>query len=93
MRIKLNSKQRRTLEAVFTSPIPVDILWEDIMVLFLALGAAVTQGKGSRVRVLLNGQRAVFHAPHPERVTDRGAVRSVRDFLINADIEPDLEQE
>jgi hypothetical protein len=31
-------------------------------------------------------QRAVFHEPHPERVTDKGAVKSVREFLLNAGI-------
>ena len=56
------------------------------MTLFEALGATVSQGKGSRVRVLLNDQRAVFHEPHPERVTDKGAVKSVREFLVNAGI-------
>jgi hypothetical protein len=31
-------------------------------------------------------QRAVFHEPHPERVTDKGAIKSVREFLTNAGI-------
>jgi hypothetical protein len=85
----MNTKRRRTLEAVFTDPIPPDIVWTDIVRLFEALGATVKQGRGSRVRVLLNDQRAVFHEPHPEHVTDKGAVRSVREFLINAGITPE----
>jgi hypothetical protein len=35
---------------------------------------------------MVNNQRAVFHEPHPERVTDKGAVKSVREFLLNAGI-------
>lgn len=46
-----------------------------------ALGAEITEGRGSRVRVYLNGVRAVFHRPHPQKETDKGAVKSVRRFL------------
>jgi predicted RNA binding protein YcfA (HicA-like mRNA interferase family) len=87
----MNNKHRKTLADVFTNPAPADIPWTDIIKLLTALGATITQGKGSRVRVLLNDQRAVFHEPHPERETDRGAVKSVRDFLINAGIELEAE--
>jgi HicA toxin of bacterial toxin-antitoxin, len=82
----MNNKQLKTLNAIFADPIPANIAWRDIVTLFEALGATITQGKGSRVRVLLNDQRAVFHEPHPERVTDKGAVKSVREFLVNAGI-------
>jgi predicted RNA binding protein YcfA (HicA-like mRNA interferase family) len=85
----MNSKQAKTLKAIFTDPVLSDIAWKDIVKLFEALGATVSQGKGSRVRVLLNEQRAVFHEPHPERVTDKGAVKSVREFLVNAGITAD----
>ena len=85
----LNNKQRKTLESIFTNPIPSNINWKDIESLFIALGANVSQGQGSRVRVKLNDVRAVFHEPHPQKETDKGAVKSVRDFLIEAGIEPD----
>ena len=82
----MNNKHRKTLADIFTNPIPTDIPWTDIIKLLIALEATITQGKGSRVRVLLNNQKAVFHEPHPERETDKGTVKSVRDFLINAGI-------
>ena len=50
------------------------------------MGADVSEGKGSRVRVALNGVRAVFHRPHPQKVTDKGALKSVRRFLLTAGI-------
>ena len=37
----------------------------------------------------MNGQRAVFHRPHPDKNTDKGAVKSVRKFLENAGIRND----
>ena len=82
----MNSKQRQTLRAIFTIPIRSDIKWKDIEKLLEALGARVSQGKGSRVRVALNGIKAVFHEPHPEKETDKGAVKAVREFLENAGI-------
>jgi len=33
-----------------------------------AAGAEITEGAGSRVRIALNGVRAVFHRPHPQKV-------------------------
>jgi hypothetical protein len=44
--------------------------------------------RGSRVRVALNDVRAVFHRPHPDRVTNKGAVKSVRRFLQEAGVIP-----
>ncbi|NJR73787.1 MAG: type II toxin-antitoxin system HicA family toxin [Scytonema sp. CRU_2_7] len=63
----LNSKQQKTLEEIFETPTRSNILWTDVESLFLSLGATVQQGKGSRVRVALNGVKAVFHEPHPQK--------------------------
>lgn len=84
----LNSRRRSTLEDVFRTPTRADIPWRDIEALFRALGGEVSQGRGSRVRVALLGQRATFHEPHPEKVADRGAVEDVREFLTRAGATP-----
>jgi len=84
----MNKKQRQTLQKIFEKPEPSDISWNDIEGLFTALGAEVTEGKGSRVRVALNYVRAVFHRPHPKRVTNKGSVKSVRRFLIESGVKP-----
>jgi len=34
----------------------------------------------------LNGVRAVFHRPHPRKQTDKGALKSMRRFLIEAGV-------
>ena len=87
--MSLSTKNRRTLKSVFDDPARPDVPWADVERLFAALGAEVTQGNGSRVRVALNGVRATFHRPHPQRETDRGALRSVRRFLREAGTRPD----
>ena len=40
----------------------------------MALGAERFEGNGSRIRFLLNGIKATFHRPHPQKETDKGAV-------------------
>jgi hypothetical protein len=84
----MNQKHRRTLEAVFEDPVRANIPWRDVETLFEAAGGQVSEGSGSRVRVVMNGIRAVFHRPHPQKETDKGAVRSVRRFLIEAGVTP-----
>jgi len=85
----MNSKQKKTIELIFKNPTQADIPWADIEVLFNALGGKLSEGSGSRIRVKLNGVRAVFHRPHPQRFTDKGAVNSVRKFLENAGVSYD----
>jgi hypothetical protein len=84
----MNAKQRRTLEAIFARPERADIAWRDIEGLLVALGAELSEGNGSRVRIALHGVRAVFHRPHPQKETDKGAVKAMRRFLQEAGIEP-----
>jgi hypothetical protein len=83
----LSSKHRRTLEMIFETPTRSDILWSDIEALIRALGGTVSYGSGSRRKVFLV-RPAVFHEPHPEHTTDKGAVKNVRDFLRNVGVQP-----
>ncbi|MBS0656215.1 MAG: type II toxin-antitoxin system HicA family toxin [Verrucomicrobia bacterium] len=84
----MNSKHKRTLEAIFEKPTPANIHWDDIEKLFKNLGATIKEGSGSRLAVELHGVRAYFHRPHPEKETDKGALASVRRFLENAGVTP-----
>ncbi len=83
----LNSKHQKTLKAIYTDPIRSDIYWSNIEKLFIALGAEMSEGRGSRIRIALNGVRMVFHRPHPEKETDKGALKSVRRFLNTAGVQ------
>jgi predicted HicB family RNase H-like nuclease len=77
----MNATHRRTLAAVFENPARADMRWDAIEALFIACGAEISEGRVSRVSVLLNGAEAVFHRPYPRPVTNRGALKSVRRFL------------
>lgn len=85
----MNIKHRKILKKIFQSPTPSDIKWGEVESLFINLGAEITQGNGSRVRISLNGIRAVFHQPHPQPTIDKGALVSIRKFLENAGIKYD----
>lgn len=82
------SKHDRTLEAIFAEPVRSNIRWDDIEAMLRHRGAEISEGSGSRVRIALKGVRAVFHRPHPRKETDKGAVRSMRRFLIEAGVTP-----
>lgn len=84
----MNSKSRKTLESIFQDPVRADVAWKDIENFFKAIGADVTEGEGSRVRIALKGVRAVFHRPHPQKETDKGALKSVRRFLMETGVKP-----
>ena len=78
----------KTLVLIFENPIRSDVNWADIIALLQHIGAEVSEGKGSRVRIALNGIRAVFHRPHPGKETDKGALKSMRRFLVEAGVKP-----
>lgn len=56
--------------------------------LFLDLGAEITKREGSRVCVFLFGEVKVFHRPHPSPDTDKGAVASIRKWLLEHGVKP-----
>ncbi|MEO0416305.1 MAG: type II toxin-antitoxin system HicA family toxin [Verrucomicrobiota bacterium] len=85
----MNSRQRRTLAAIFETPTRSDIKWAAIESLLRALGAEISEGRGSRVRITMGEVRAVFHRPHPSPNTDRGAVNSMKRFLCEVGIKPE----
>ena len=87
----MNRRHSQTLRRLFAEPPPADLRWTEIETLLRSIGADISEGAGSRVRVALSGVRAVFHRPHPSPDTKRSTVRSVRDFLIAAGVKPGKE--
>ena len=77
----MRRKHLKVYNAIFHKPTLANIVWQDIESLFLSLGAQIIEGSGSRISVVLNNQVAVFHRPHPQKETIKGAVVAVRDFL------------
>jgi hypothetical protein len=84
----MKAKHEKTLATIYEVPTSASIAWKDIESLLISLGAEISEGRGSRVRIALRGVRAVFHRPHPQKETDKGAVVSMKRFLKEAGIEP-----
>ena len=88
----MNRRHRKTYDAIFQDPVRSNVLCSDCEALLRHLGAVIQEGSGSRVRVELNGADAVFHRPHPQKETDKGALKSLRRFLDEAGVDPDEEK-
>ena len=84
----MRRKHLNTLKAIFADPVRANIAWSDVEAMLKAAGAKMSEGRGSRVRVSLEGVDAVFHRPHPRKDTNKGAVKSVRRFLVAAGVKP-----
>ena len=82
----MNKKNKQTYDAIYQDPIRSDIKWPDVVSLFSALGTEISEESGSRVRFKLNGERAVFHRPHPGNIIDKAAIKGMRQFLENAEV-------
>jgi hypothetical protein len=82
----MNSQHRKTLRALFAQPVPANLKWRRIEALFLALGAEMVDGAGSRVAFVLHDRRADFHRPHPGKEAKRYQVRAAREFLESAGV-------
>lgn len=77
----MKSKHEKTLRLIFSRPTPAGVKWLDVVALFHALGAEITEAEGSRVSIFLFQQVKVMHRPHPSPDVDKGAVASIRKWL------------
>lgn len=84
----MNSKHKKTLKAVFKTPVSGTLAWNDIENLLIAAGAQVVDGAGSRVRFVKDNTVATFHRPHPAKEAKRYQVRDARAFLETIGIKP-----
>jgi len=78
----MNTRQRRTLDAVFRKPTSKGVKWRAVASLIKGLGGEIKYGDGSRVRIDLKGESVNIHSPHPQKELKQYAVRLVRELLI-----------
>lgn len=84
----MQKKYSKTLKNIFERPTRSNIKWRDIENLLVSLGADISEGSGSRIRIALKTMRAVYHRPHPRKETVKGAVEQMRKDLIKIGIKP-----
>lgn len=84
----MNSKHRKTLEAIFSKPTPGSIKFADVEALVVALGGEVVEGSGSRVAMHLNGGVKHAHRPHPGKEAKRYQINEIRAWLQAVGVKP-----
>ena len=84
----MKRKHQRTLELIFSRPASGNVRWTDIEALFKELGGLLSEREGSRLLVHLFNKRRVFHRPHPEPTTDKGAIEAIRKWLEANGVRP-----
>ena len=84
----MNSRQRRSLAAIFADPVSPAIVWADLEVLLIAAGCKLSEGSGSRVKFSFGAETVSFHRPHPGKEAIRYQVRDARAFLEKIGVRP-----
>jgi hypothetical protein len=84
----VNSKQRKTLSAIFFKPTLASVVFADIESLVRAPGGTVLEREGSRVSVQLMGEEWRCHRPHPGKEAKRYQVEQARDLLERVGVRP-----
>ena len=79
----MNSKHRKTLQAIFAKPTLGTVVFRDIEALMLAVGCTLTEGAGSRVRFDKGDFAWLSHRSHPGKEAKRYQVEDAREFLSN----------
>jgi len=78
----MKRKHQKMLELIFKHPVSANVQWKDVLSFLEVLGATVEERAGSRVLIVLNGKEMIQHRPHPSPSMDKGAVASMREFLV-----------
>lgn len=84
----MNSKQKKTLQLIFTDPLNGNLEWSKIESLLVSLGCNVIEGSGSSVTFEYQGKRSYFHRPHPQKEALKYRVKAVREFLVSIGVKP-----
>jgi hypothetical protein len=84
----MNSRHRRTLQAIFARPTSPSVVFSDIEALLVALGGAITEREGSRVKITVQGEQWHCHRPHPGKEAKRYQVEEARELLQRIGVKP-----
>ncbi len=78
----MNSKLRRTLDAIFETPTRPNIKFADIERLLIGLGGKLLESKGSAIRIVFpDGVQLNAHRPHPQKEAKRYQVEDARTVI------------
>lgn len=86
----MNSKQKKTLANIFSTPVKTNIKWTAVESLIKSLGGTIDQGSGSRVRIVINDIALNIHTPHPGNELKPYQVRAIRKLFSETGVNNEL---
>jgi hypothetical protein len=84
----VNTKQRKTLSALYIRPTLASIPFNDMESLIEALGGKISEREGSRIKADLKGEQWRAHRPHPGKEAKRYQVEELRELLERIGVRP-----
>ncbi|MDR1744803.1 MAG: type II toxin-antitoxin system HicA family toxin [Planctomycetota bacterium] len=84
----MNAKHKKTLAAIFASPVPRTMAFRDIESLLRAVGCETLNKPGSSVGFAKDGKNVGFHRPHPGKEAKGYQIRAARGFLEQIGVRP-----
>jgi len=84
----MNSKQRKTLDAIFAKPTLTNLEWDHMESLLITVGCKVIEGNATRVRFVLGEAVTTFHRQHPAKEAKKYQVDDARVFLATIRVTP-----
>lgn len=86
--VRISTKHRKTLRAVFAKPTSASLVFADIESLLVALGGEVHEREGLRVKIILKDEQWRCHRPHPGKEAKRYQVEEARELLERIGVKP-----
>ena len=84
----MNAKHRKTLQAIFARPTSATVVFSDMEALFVAMGGAIKEREGSRIKITLQNEQWHCHRPHPGKEAKRYQVEEARELLERLGVKP-----
>ena len=84
----MNSKHKKTLQAILAYPSSGAIEWNEIESLLIAVGAVLKEGRENSVRFIFGNEKLTIHRPHPEKYAKPYQVKDARNFLKAIGVAP-----
>ena len=84
----MNAKHRKTLQAIFARPTSATVVFSDMEALFVAIGGAIKEREGSRIKITLQNEQWHCHRPHPGKEAKRYQVEEARELRERLGVKP-----
>ena len=79
----MNNKHQKTLKKLMHKPVLLNIKFDDVDKMLVALGYQREEKEGSRISFGIADEEIVLHKPHPKNEVKRYVVIKLQNFIIS----------